>query len=243
MLVNLWSTPRTGSNWYSQYLLQQYKSKNPRTILFKQYLNTFHFRNYTKPNFSDFLYEFERGSAYQHYTFDPLRRCITFVMKYEPRKLTEEDEERYRLELLEKHDPVRNPSIFYNHIAPMSKEAYDRLFEKADKNIFLYRKDFKRQLSSYALGYGTTEYKFKKDLPIYENVNVSYSVLKNLTDRVLLWHRLDKTTCEVIAYEDLDFTMTENLPRQQNKIDPYLQLDRETQDNILKLFEYYQSNL
>lgn len=243
MIVNLWSTPRTGSNWYSQYLLKEYKNTNNRTILYQQYLNSFHFYNYYKPNYSDFVYDYQPTCYYKHYYFDYLRKAIVETPKYEPRKFNISEEENYRLKLLNKHDHKKNPSIFYSHVAPMSKISYEYLFYKADKNIFLYRKDFKRQLSSYALAYGTTQYKPKINQTIYENINVNYEVLKNLTDRVLLWHTLDKKGCEVISYEELNFQEDKNLPVQQNKTDPFIQLDNETQDSIYKLTEYLKSNL
>ena len=41
MIVNLWTTPRTGSNWYSKHLLAELKKQNNKAILLEQYLNQF----------------------------------------------------------------------------------------------------------------------------------------------------------------------------------------------------------
>lgn len=241
MIINLWSTPRTGSNWYSQYLYKKYSLENSRTILYTQYLNQYHFINYIKPNYNDFVYEYENGCSFKHYTFDHLRQSISYTTKSEKRSFDSENEEKYRLELLTKHNHKKNPTIFYSHIAPMSDLAYSTLFDMADKNIFLYRKNIKRQISSYALAYGTAQY--KHSLKIYDNVIVEYNVIKNLVDRIIKWHELDKTNCEIISYEDLKFDLYTDLPKQQNKIDPFTQLSRDTQNYILQLLEYFNSRV
>lgn len=241
MIVNLWSTPRTGSNWYSQYLFKKYSSENKRTQLYTQYLNQYHFINYIKPNYSDFVYEYENGCYYKYYTFDHLRQSISYTNKSEKRIYDNEHEEKYRLELLNKHNHKKNPSIFYNHIAPMSDLSYNTLFDIADKNIFLYRKDIKRQISSYTLAYGTAQY--KQSVKIYENVTVEYGVMKNLVDRIIKWHKLDKTNCEIICYEDLEFDLYADLPKQQNKIDPFTQLSSNTQEHILNLVDYFNKSI
>ena len=238
MLINLWSTPRTGSNWYSQYLYKKYISENQRTILYNQFLNYYHLINYTKPNYNDFVYEYDRGCSFKSYEFDYLREAITYTHIQKQRQRNSHDEEKYRLELLTKHNHKKNPSIFYSHVAPMSNLAYSTLFEMADKNIFLYRKDIKRQVSSYALAYGTTQYKPNK-AQVYEDVNVDYGVIKNLVDRIILWYQLDKTNCEVVCFENLEFGFDSTLPKQQNKLDPFNQLSVDTQKHILNLLDYF----
>lgn len=238
MLVNLWSTPRTGSNWYSQYLYKKYSAENKRTLLYTQYLNEYHFINYTKPNYNDFVYEYDKGCSYKSYEFDQLKEAISYVAITKQRQRNSKDEEKYRLDLLKKHNHKKNPSIFYSHVAPMSNLAYKTLYDMADKNIFLYRKDIKRQLSSYALAYGTTQYKPHK-LKVYEDVYVNYDVIKNLVDRIIYWYNLDKTNCEIVCFENLEFGIDSSLPKQQNKIDPFTQLSLETQKHIESLLEYF----
>lgn len=230
MIVNLWSTPRTGSNWYAQYL-----QKNLDAILFHQFINYYHLINYQKSGYNDFVYEYDLKCSYLQYSFDKKKERIIINRKAEKRKLSADDEENHRLGLLDNHDFTKYPSIFYNHIAPVSHKAYSKLFAMADRNIFLYRKDIKRQLSSYALGYGTKEYKFTGINKIHDNINVSFDVLKNLADRIQFWHDIDKASCEIVCYEDLDFDMFSNLPKKQNQIDPFLQLDKSTQDSVLEL--------
>jgi hypothetical protein len=167
---------------------------------------------------------------------DHLRQSISYTNKLEKRIYDNEHEEKYRLELLSKHNHIKNPTIFYSHIDPMSELAYNTLFDMADKNIFLYRKDIKRQLSSYALAYGSAQY--KQSVKIYENISVDYNVIKNLVNRIIKWHKLDKTNCEIVCYENLEFDLYSDLPKQQNKIDPFIQLSSSTQEDILKLINY-----
>lgn len=234
MIVNLWSTPRTGSNWYVQYLLKKYTSdKTP--LLFHQFLNYFHLINYYKSGYTDFVYEYDSRCSYVYYSFDKHKESITIQRKAEKRKLDSNMEEAYRLELLDKHNYKKHPCIFYNHVAPMNEKAYTKLFSMTDKNIFLYRKDIKRQLSSYALGYGTKQYKPNSLEKVYNNISVDYQIIKNLADRIQYWHSLDKNNCEIVCYEDLDFGTYGDLPKKQNLVDPFLQLDQHTQEYIIEL--------
>lgn len=239
MIVNLWSTPRIGSNWYSQYLLHHYLESNRRTILYGQYLNEFQMTGYHKFGYGDLVYNYEPGLSYKYYYYDYLKKAINYKPKQGPRLLDLYQEERYRLDLLKKHDFDKNPAIFYNHVQPMSKYAYKYLFDIADKNIFLYRRNIQRQLASYALGYGTKQYKASNVNKVYADIEVEYPVLKNLVERIIYWHRLDKTNCEIICYEDLDFSKIGELPKKQNEVDPFVQLNSSTQKTILELVEYF----
>lgn len=236
MIVNLWTTPRTGSNWYSQYLYNQLKEENPKTKLYSQYLNQFHFKNYILPGYGDFVYEYEESCSYLYYYFDGLSKSISSRRLRKQRTLNLEQEENYRLSLLEKHDSNRNPSIFYNHIDPVSDFSYKTLYNFADKNIFLYRKNIKNQMSSYALAYGTKQFRVTREMS--SQVHVDRGVLENLANRIIKWHMLDKTKCEVLCYEDINFIEKQHLPKKQNTVDPFIQLDSETQNNILELESY-----
>lgn len=238
MIINLWSTPRTGSNWYASYLCDNYKKVNPKTQIFNQYLNYYHFISYTKPNYTDWVYTYEKDCSYLNYSFDWLQKSIILSVNQGKRSKTPEEEEQYRIELLEKHDHEKIPLILPNHVLPMSDRAYSYLFKKANKNIFIYRENIKDQLSSYALAYTTQIWKPKRDLKTLENIRTDKGVIKNLYDRIVYWHNLSKINCEVIKYEDINFTDNTQIKiEKQNKTDPFIQLDSETQNYILELCE------
>lgn len=240
MIINLWSTPRTGSNWYASYLYNTYKNENPNTLLIAQYLNHFHFINYIKSGQTDWIYDYEKNSLYPNYTYDWLKKSIKLSYKAGKRTRSPDEEEQYRIELLEKHDSGKNPLILSNHILPMSKKAYEYLFSKANKNIFIYRENIVDQLSSYALAYTTKMWKPKKDYQVLENIHTPKDVIKNLYERIIYWHKLDKTNCEIIKYEDINFTdNTQVKIKKQNNIDPFVQLDQDTQSYILELNNDY----
>jgi len=240
MIINLWSTPRTGSNWYASYLSHQHKKVNSKTILFHQYLNHFHFINYSEPNHTDWVYEYEMGCTYPHYQFDVLKQAINKSYKSGKRTKTPEEEEIYRIELLEKHNHDKFPLILHNHVMPMSKKSYDYLYHKADKNVFLYRENLVDQLSSYALAYQTTIWKPRKNLPVFKDVKTDEHVIKDLYDRVVYWHKLDKKNADIIKYEDINFKdYSEIKIPKQNVVKPFTQLHKDTQNFILKLNEEF----
>lgn len=242
MLINIWSTPRTGSTWYSLFLYNQLKEKNSRTYLIRQYLNKFHFKNYTHPKFTDYIYEYQNGASYIDYKFDYLSKKIIRNTVCEKRIRNEEAEENYRLNLLESIDTNKNNFIFHNHIEPMNKNSYDILFKKADKNVFLYRENYVDQLSSYAIGYFMQNFHKSNNIT---NVFVEENVLRYLADRIILWHKLDKSNSEIVKYEDLPFDKLNysNLPKKQNKTKSFDRLSKDTQTSVLKLNEVIKHSL
>jgi len=245
MIINLWSTPRTGSNWYAAFLLNEHKKENKRTIKIKHYLNYYHLTNYYDNNNSfDWVYEYKPGRGHPSYFYDRLKESISTTLVYKERPRNAEKEEEYRIALFEKHNHKKNPVIMHSHFAPMSKKGYDYLFNKADKNIFLYRENFVEQMSSYALAYGTNIWKPRKDLQVYENIDADEGVLKHLYERILLWHTIDKSGCEVVKYENFDFNyQANNMPIKQNKVSTFSQLSKKTQDVILHFEQELKRNL
>lgn len=232
MIINIWTTPRTGSNWYSAYILNEQKKVYPTTKKISQYLNYYHLINYYGD--SDWVYEYISGRAYLHYHYDELKQSIDTKAVFGKRHKNPEEEESYRIQLLEKHNKSKIPLIFHNHVAPMSERAYKYLFDLADKNIFLYRENIVKQMSSYALAYDTKQWKPSHNTTTYEDVDVSFEVLENLFQRILLWHKLDKVGCEVVKYENLDFSyLNSNMPKKQNTISAFDQLSTKTQKIIL----------
>lgn len=244
MIVNIWSTPRTGSNWYSSYILNELKKQNQKTFVIHQYLNHFHLISYYKSGYGDWLYEYRNGLCYNTYDFNYLKQSIEGRSYCKQRERDESDEEEYRIQLFEKHNHIKHPIIFHNHVAPMSSKAYNYLFKKADKNLFLYRENFINQMSSYALAYATTIWKPIKPYKTFSDIQVGREVLNNLYDRIKYWHRLDKTNCEIVKYEDLNFAQTEySLPIKQNLTSSFDQLSKETQDIITELNDKFNSFL
>jgi glycosyltransferase involved in cell wall biosynthesis len=247
MIINIWSTPRTGSNWYSAYILHQHKKLNPIAKRISQYLNHYHLINYHGD--SDWFYEYKAGGSYPYYYYDQLKQSIEAKVVFGKRTRNPEEEENYRIELLENHNHTKISLVMHNHVAPMSEKSYNYLFEKADKNIFLYRENTVNQMSSYALAYATQQWKPTNQNITYENIDVAFEVLENLFERIMFWHKLDKTGCDVIKYEDLDFNYdTENMPQKQNAISALEQLSTKTQkiildyDSRLKEFFYLTGN-
>jgi hypothetical protein len=231
MIINLWSTPRTGSTWYTAYLSKNYKS----SIVLHQFLNEFNLSSYSLPNYKDNIYEYQHLACYRDFYYDNFSKKILYRIMCQARLRNIKEEEEYRIDLLEKHDSERYPLILHNHVKPMTEYAYKFLYNKASKNIFLHRKNFKDQLSSYALSYAIKNF-HKRNYTIYENLEVDFEVLENLADRIIYWYKLPKYEDTIICYEELEFEKTEkNMPEKQNFVSTFNQLSEKTQNYILYL--------
>lgn len=249
MIINLWSTPRTGSVWYSFKLLLEYKKLNPKTVLLTEIFNPWHFGIYrllVNGNVKNF-HHYEPGFFYEEYTFDPDGYLIRNKI-FAERSRNAQEEELYRRWIIDNVDLQKNTLIMHNHVHPLPIGIYDMLFHKAERNIFIGRESFLDQISSYAVAIATKNFsKFSNTVdPIVENLNVDPNTLKQLTDRIIFWDNLNKSNCEVLNYENIDFSEIDNptnilVPVKQNISKAFDKLSEKAQEDILQLREYYES--
>lgn len=238
MIINLWSTPRTGSVWYSKYLCEKYTDSILVTEMFNRYhMNMYHvrdsagaIRNYHQP--------IENG-FYKEYFLD----SNNFLNKkdvYNVRARTIEQEEEYCFELLKKvnKDQIL---IMHNHIDPINDNIRNWLLANADKNYWIYRKNKKLQLASYAVALSTKKFAaFNKAAISYEPVaDCDLGPLKNLIRRIKVWDSFEKNN--MIAFEDIDFFDAPGFPLDQNT-DPWARLSVNMQTSIEALVSNYENN-
>lgn len=243
MLTVLWSTPRTGSTWYSHYLYEQLSDSNKRVTFLRQYLNEFHLRSYIKNGDPDLLMSFEPYAFYVEYYLDPLAKKILTKNIYDSRWRNLQQEEDYRIKLLDLQNIKKFPVLIHQHVSPMSIKSYSYLRSKADRNIFLYRRNFIDQVSSYALAMHTSIFRKQgpqQKVPVLKNVTVDRQLLKNLSNRIKEFYTHDKTGCETIYYEDIDFSKRKNTEK-LNKVRPFDQLSDQTKLDILELNEDFEN--
>jgi hypothetical protein len=141
-----------------------------------------------------------------------------------------EQEEAYRIDLF--NQIIFNvPLILHNHVAPIDEQIRQRLIDIAEKNIYIYRKDKRAQLASYAIAFSTKQFvQFfdKEETGVIDDIDPMH--LENLINRIKIWDRLPKQ--DVVAYEDIKFFNKYNWPKKQNK-DYRLRLS----DNMITLID------
>ena len=137
MIINLWSTPRTGSVWYSNYLKQQY----PGSVLITEMFNQYHMDIYrhTMHNGRRInAHTYAAGFFYEDYFI--LDGTIATKKVFAERTLSIEQEETYRIDLFNQVTSAV-PLILHNHVAPIDEKVRQHLVSIADKNVYIYRKD------------------------------------------------------------------------------------------------------
>lgn len=241
MLTVLWSTPRTGSTWYAQYLYNKLLIDNKTTVFLRQYLNKFQFETYYLPNQHNEIYTYDPRCYYRQYFLEPLGKKITSKQIFSERILDTSHEEAYRIWLLEKANLKKFPLFIHQHVMPMNKDTYFYLKNKATKNVYLYRENFIDQAASYVVATFTNKFRRAKneDPIIVENAEIEDGRLEYLLERIKYWHSLDKTNCEVIKYEDIDFSKNDYTAK-QNIVKPIEQVSKNIYDKILELNNEYQ---
>lgn len=237
MLINLWSTPRTGSVWYSYYL----QRKNLPCVLLSEMFNRYHMDLYylIHPTGKiENLHHYVPNSFYKEY-FIKEGKLLSKNL-YEKRIRSIPEEEYYLHSLLREIDFRSFNYVLHNHVAPMNNQIRDTLMELG-KNIFIYRKDKLAQLASYAIANETREYvSFSK--PNYkESIKISvsnFSPIKDLVKRIKIWDSLQKEN--IIAYEDINFVNSPGMPVKQNE-DYRNRLDERSLKKLEKILneEYY----
>jgi len=237
MIINLWSTPRTGSVWYSYHL----KNLNPSSILLTEPFNRFHMDLYYSTNNGKIINQthYSEGAFYKDYSILNGKICIQ--KKYQKRERTIDEEEKYLIDLFNNIDKSLT-YIIHNHVSPISEYIFKTL-TNLGKNIYIYRKDKLAQLASYAIAYETKEFvRFNKISSENQNlINITnIDSLKTLIERIKVWDNIDKNN--IIAYEDITFYDLPGMPKKQN-FDYKNQLTKESirvLENLLS--EYYYNN-
>jgi hypothetical protein len=215
MLTVIWSTPRTGSNWYSSYLLNQLLQQGKNAIYLRNYFGKYHLTSYQKHNSQELFYEYERGMFYKEYYLDSFTKRIQTRVVSNQRVLNSVEEEAHRIAVLDKNNLEKYPVLINQHVKNIATDTYHYLRYKANKNIFLYRENIVNQLASYVVAINTQ--KFVSNYTsnnIIKDAEIPGEQLYNLYDRIIHWHTLDKTGCEIVKFEDLDFSIESNIKKQ-----------------------------
>lgn len=241
MLTVLWSTPRTGSTWYSHFLYNQIKKEYPYVIYFKQYLNKFHFHTYMKHNDKDLVHPYEQGCCFTEYYLDQLSKKISTRYKCSKRILNPVEEEAYRIGLLEKHNLQKFPILLSQHVAPMSRDTYEYLKNKATRNIYIYRENLLDQLASYIVASYNKNFvrgPNEKEI-VVQNASIDLQRLYEFYERIKYWHNLNKTGCEIIKYENIDFSQGDFTQKQTESVRAIDQISDKMKEEIHKInFEF-----
>jgi hypothetical protein len=211
MIINLWSTPRTGSVWYSNYLKQQYPGSILVTEMFNQYhMDIYHFIHNGKVINS---HTYTEGSFYKDYFID--NGTIAFKKVFGEQIRSRNEEEAYRIDLFNQITSDI-PLILHNHVAPINDQIRQHLINIAEKNIYIYRKDKRAQLASYAIAFSSkqfVQFSDKEETGVVDDIDPV--PLENLIGRIKIWDQLPKQ--QVVAYEDIEFFNKYNWPKKQNK--------------------------
>jgi len=191
--------------------------------------------SYGKRGKSDLLYAFEPGAVFEDWYIEPLSSKIKSRLKLSERTRNLEEEELYRISLLEKHNFDKYPVVMHHHVNPMTERAYRYLKNKASRNIFLYRESLIDQLASYVVAISQQKFVLapNEKPKIATNAEIPLDQLTHVYDRIRSWYRLDKTDCEVVKYEDLDFSIS-NHTQKQNIVKP---IDQVSETMRLKIYE------
>lgn len=241
MLIVLWSTPRTGSTWYSHFLYDELKKTHPFCLSLRQYLNKFQFDTYRKLNKQDLVKPFEPGCFYTEYYLDNFAKKISSRLVSDKRTLNLYEEESYRIGLLEKHNLIKFPIILSQHVMPMSVDAYKYLKNKATRNIYIYRENIINQLASYIVASYLEKFvrgEHEREI-VVKDAFIDSKRLYDFYERIKYWHNLDKTNCEVIKYEDIDFSQGTFVQKQNSTVKAIDQISDQMKEEVYKInFEF-----
>jgi len=233
MLTVLWSTPRSGSNWYGHYLINQLPEKNVTYL--KQYFGKYHLYSYQKHYSQELFYEYEKGMFYKEYYLDHFMKQIQTRIVSNKRKLNAAQEEAHRISLLDKHNLSKYPVLISQHVKNINTDTYYYLKNKATKNIYLYRENIVDQLASYVVAMYTNRFVSNYESnEIITDAEIDVGSLDDLYYRILHWHMLDKKGCEIIKYEDLDFSTESKIKKRYSA----KCIDMVSEKMKEKIFEY-----
>lgn len=240
MITNVFSTPRTGSTWYSLFLKDLLlKEKAHKVSFLSEPFNQYHYGLYHEQTESSFInhQEYQPGCFYKKLV---LKDGLVVTEKiYEKKSQTMEEEFKDKRELIQK---AEGDLIVHNHVAPLSEDIFNFLLGIGQKNYMLCRKDIKQQLASYAIAYHTkrfVDFKQPEKSLNFENSIIQTQPLKDLLSRIKKQKQIiDKFpgTFDVVYYEDIQFTEYLESPKKQN-LDAWKSLCTSDQEVIAQLIK------
>jgi len=243
MLINLWSTPRTGSVWYSYHLAAQHRNSLVLTEMFHvHHMDMYHLRN-ADGSIQNFHHYIPNGFYVEFFIDDTgniKKRSITGE-----RTRTVKQEEEYCFDLIKQFNGSQ-VLILHNHVEPINPSIMQYCIDKADKNIWIYRKDKVQQLASYAVALGTKKFaSFRKQVHTNEVApDCEIELLERLVKRIKLWDSLTadkRDNDEIICFEDIKFYDRIGFPYDQN-LNPLEKLSDNIKQVILQLVSDYEDS-
>ncbi len=221
MITNVFSTPRTGSTWYSLFLKNLLLKKKDQHVSFlSEPFNQYHYGLYHEQTESSFFnhQEYQSGRFYKNLI---LKDGIVVTEKiYEKKSQTMEEEFQHKRDLILK---AECDLIIHNHVAPLAEDIFSFLLKIGQKNYMLCRKDIKQQLASYAIAYHTkkfVDFKQPEKSLNFETSIIQIQPLIDLLGRIKIQKQiLDQfpDPFEVVYYEDIEFTEFLESPKKQNQ--------------------------
>ena len=211
MILNLWSTPRTGSVWYSCYLRQL----NEGSILLPEIFNRYNMNIYYSISENGRLnfHEYEDGRFYEEYYL--LNGVLDKKKIHGNRERTIDEEEEYRLSLIVNSSGDAK-YVLHNHVEPINPDIKKYLLEVADNNFYIHRKDRRAQLGSYAIAIATKQFAKFNMTPEADSIidKTPLESLSGLLNRIKVWDQMEKND-NIIAYEDINFHSLKGWPQKQ----------------------------
>lgn len=210
MIINLWSTPRTGSVWYSKHL-----GKINDCVVVTEMFNRYHMNMYyhVTNNIITNHHNYFDGCFYKDFYIE--NGILKTEKVYNVRGRTVDEEEKYLQSLLHKIDASKNNLVMHNHVMPI-KEEIRKLLVGMGRNIYIHRKNKREQLGSYAIAIATKKFVSFTGTDLSEKIvdDIDPNHLHNLMTRIKFWDSLEKDN--VVAYENIEFYNEQNLPIKQN---------------------------
>lgn len=240
MVINVWSTPRTGSTWLSYFLKRKLSNKKENIFFWSEPFNPYHFNlHYELTPAGKVLshQEFRPNSFWKRHFLDE-NNFLKVENVYSRKNFSWQDYTQQTLRILKNISPEMT-LILHNHLFPMEDQHFQACLQNCIQNYYTFRRDLKSQLASYAIAYHTKEFvNFFSDRKetIFSDEIADAVVLKNLLMRIQKSKDRISTIENYIEvpFEEIDFFEFEHGPKKQN-VDSWNQLCSKDQELILSL--------
>lgn len=215
MLINVFSSHRTGSTWWAHYI----KKQHPGSKIYNEIFNQLWYFTINENG------SFTRHDEYSDGCFwrAPNASCTEIVHNY--RELATKDNLRFD-KWLKFFKLSTNINICHTHLSPLQDVAYlTKLSSIGDKNYYVYRENILEQMASFIILEHTGEFAaFTEDrsnitekftYPIIDTESIEGKIQEILHADEFIDNKL--FNCERIKYESMPFSETiEGMPLKQN---------------------------
>lgn len=215
MLVNILSTPRTGSVWFTHHTSKNYNNPSVFFGLFEPAMNSY-YKIKNSDGSGSYISDYRPDAFYYDYFLDESQN-LRITKVFQERTLPYQEQIQLNFEKFKiavKHQTI----VLDHHVGYEDNNITKYLIDHAQENIWIHRKNKRNQLASFVVALSTGRFTvYDKNHILTDAVpDIEVKYLESLLRKIKIWDSLNKGSDRIVAFEELNFYDSPGFPVDAN---------------------------